>query len=75
MTDEEREALIEEAASAFRPIDPLSGRARAHPAWHDLDDAGRLAAFEAAVEQRRQEAALDPEGASATVRAVLRRIR
>ena len=74
MSDEERQALVEQAAAAWRPIDPLSGRARPHPAWLDLDDADRLAAFDAASEQRRQEAALDADGCSATVRAVLARI-
>jgi hypothetical protein len=75
MTDRERQALIEEAASAWRPTDPLTGRARPHPAWLDLDEADRLAAFDAAGEQRRHESALDPDGCSATVRAVLRRLR
>jgi hypothetical protein len=74
MTEAQRQALIEQAAAAWRPIDPRSGRARPHPAWLDLDDADRLAAFDAASEQRRHEAALDAEGCSATVRAVLARI-
>jgi hypothetical protein len=75
MSDEEREALIEQAASAWRPIDPLSERARPHPAWLDLDEADRLRAFDVASEQRRQEAALDGEEMSSTARAVLARIR
>jgi len=74
MSDEERQALIEQAASAWRPTDPLSERARPHPAWLDLDDADRLKAFDIASEQRRQEAALDREELSSTARAVLLRI-
>jgi hypothetical protein len=74
MSDDEREALIEQAASAWRPIDPLTGRARPHPAWLDLDPADRLEAFDVATEQRRQEAALDGGGLSATVLAVKRRL-
>jgi hypothetical protein len=45
---------------------------RFHPAWYDLDEAGRLAAADSATELRRLEAALDPEGLSATARRVLR---
>jgi hypothetical protein len=69
MSDDEREALIEQAAGAWRPIDPRTGRARPHPAWLDLDDADRLEAFDRASEQRRLEAALDGDGWSAAVRA------
>lgn len=69
----DREALIEAAAGAYRGRDPL-GAVRSHPAWHDLDEAGREEAFEAALESRRMEAALDPEGLSTTARAVLARI-
>jgi hypothetical protein len=68
-----REAAIEAVVSAFRSRD-RDGRVRVEPAWHDLDDAGRREAFEAAVAQRAIEAALDPDGLSATARAVLRRI-
>lgn len=67
--------LIEQAASAFRPRDPRDGRARPHPAWLDLDEAGRQAAFDEAARARRLEAALDPAGLSTTARAVLARIR
>ena len=41
------ETLIEAATTAWRPRSP-SGEIRAHPAWADLDVAGRLAAYEAA---------------------------
>lgn len=71
MTD--REQLIEEAAVAWRPRG--SGEIRPHPAWADLDPAGRLEAFDLARFQRRLEAALDAEGLSTTARAVLARIR
>jgi hypothetical protein len=71
MKDEE---LIEAAASAFRPRDPRDGRARPHPAWLDLDAAGRQAAFDAAARARQLEAALDAGGLSTTARAVLARI-
>lgn len=69
----EREALIEAAASAWRPRD-RDGRVGSHPAWHDLDEAGRQEAFAAARQQRRLEAAADPHGLSGTARAVLARI-
>ena len=75
MTDPRtREILIEAAAGAWRSRQP-DGRIGAHPAWHDLDPAGRELAFEAARAARRLEAALDGEGLSSTSRAVLARIR
>jgi hypothetical protein len=70
----EREILIERAASAWRPRRPGGGLGT-HSAWHDLDEAGRRAAFEAAWLSRQLEAALDPEGLSSTARAVLQTIR
>jgi hypothetical protein len=74
MTDRRtREALVEAAAGAYRATRPGGGIATS-PAWHDLDADGREAAFAAAALSRRLEAALDPEGLSSTVRAVLRRI-
>lgn len=71
----ERAARIEEAASAWRPRDPRDGRVRAHPAWLDLDEAGRVEVFEEAARARRVEAAMDAMGLSSTGRAVLARIR
>lgn len=67
------ELKIEEVAGAWRE---RSGRGdvRPHPSWHDLDEAGRRAAFERALVQRRLEAAADPEHLSGTARAVLARI-
>ena len=68
------ELLIEQVTNAWRPRD-RDGGVRSLPAWHDLDEAGRKAAFEATVELRRMEAAMDPQGLSTTAKAVLARIR
>jgi hypothetical protein len=70
----DREALIEALAGAYRARDP-HGAVTSHPAFHDLDDAGRLEAFDAAQRLRLLKAALDPQGLSTTARAVLARIR
>ncbi len=69
----EVEVLIEAATTAWRPRSP-SGRTRSHPAWADLDPAGRIAVYEAARQLRRLEAAWDPRGLSTTARAVLARL-
>jgi len=66
-------ALIEAATTAWRPRSATSG-IRAHPAWADLDAAGRELAYERTRELRRLEAALDEEGLSTTSRAVLARL-
>lgn len=66
--------LIEQATSAWRPRAP-GGRIRAHPAWHDLDAAGREDVFQQTIRVRALEAALDPDGLSSTAHAVLERIR
>lgn len=73
MTRDERD-LIEEAMTAWRPRD-LDGRVRGHPAWHDLDAAGRARVHAETTRLRAMEAALDPDGLSSTGRAVLDRIR
>lgn len=73
MTREE-ELLLEQVTGAHRERH-ADGTIRAHPAWHDLDDAGRKEAFEATLTLRKMEAALDPAGHSSTVRALLSRIR
>ncbi len=65
-----RDVLIEEVASAWRPKGP-EGEVRSSPAWHDLDAEGRREAFAAAFQLRQIEAALDPDGLSATARHVL----
>lgn len=70
---EDREDLIEQVAGAFRGRDPHGG-VLAHPAFFDLDDAGREEAFDLAARLRALEAAMDPEGLSTTSRAVLARI-
>ncbi|MCB9535700.1 MAG: hypothetical protein H6704_05480 [Myxococcales bacterium] len=70
---DERDALIEAAAAAYRERD-ANGRVLDAPAWHDLDEAGRAEAHHRARVMRRLEAALDPEGLSSTARAVLARI-
>lgn len=70
MNDDE---LIEQVAGAHRP--PSRDQLRYHPAWHDLDEAGRVRAYEVARSLRAMEAALDPDGLSSTARAVLAKIR
>ena len=72
MTREE-ELLLEQVTGAHRERH-ADGTIRSHAAWHDLDDAGRAEAFEATVVLRKMEAALDAEGHSSTIRALLRRI-
>ena len=74
MKPAQRELLVEAAAGAHRSRG-ADGGVRAHPAWHDLDAAGRREAFEVAAELRAVEAALDPQGLSTTAHAVLARIR
>jgi hypothetical protein len=66
------EALIEQVAGAYRPR--AREELRYHPAWHDLDEAGRVRAYDVARAMRKVEAALDPDGMSTTARAVLARI-
>ena len=73
-TPEERERLVEQVASAHRPMDHR-GRVQSSPAFADLDDDGRREAYETAATLRALEAALDPEGLSTTARAVLRAVR
>ena len=68
-----RDALVEQVVGAFRERD-AHGAVQTSPAWRDLDPADRRAAFEAALVQRRLEAAADPDGLSATARAVLGRL-
>lgn len=68
-----REGHIEAATSAWRPNrrDGIGS----HPSWDDLDEEGRREAFERSAALRKLEAALDPEGRSTTVLAVLARIK
>jgi hypothetical protein len=65
-------SLIEEVAGAFRPRDPRT--LASLPAWHDLSADGREQAYELSAQMRAVEAALDRDGYSSTVRAVLDRI-
>ena len=67
-----REALIEQVVGAFR--ERVRGEIRPEPAFYDLDDADRQAAFDATLEARQLEAALDPQGLSSTAHAVLARL-
>ncbi len=69
--DAEREQLIEQALSAHRARDPRASVVESS-AFYDLDARGRRDVFEQVLTLRRLEAALDPEGMSTTVRAVLR---
>jgi hypothetical protein len=70
----DRDTLVEQCAGAFRARD-AHGNVLAHPAWHDLDDAGRAGAFELASRLRALEAAIDAECLSTTAKAVLARVR
>lgn len=69
-TAEEREILVEKVLTAHRERDPRGG-VKSSPAFHDLDDERRVEAFEEALSTRALEAALDAEGRSTTVKAVL----
>jgi hypothetical protein len=68
----EQERLVEAASTAHR--EPAA-ELRFHPAFHDLDAAGRVALFEATWRQRRLEQALAADGLSTTARLVLARLR
>ncbi len=73
MNERQREILTEQATTAWRPRDP-DGGLRPHPAFLDLDPAGRAALHRQIELQRALEAALDRSGLSTTGHAVLRRI-
>ena len=68
------EILIEAATTPWRPQAP-SGQIRPHPAWADLDAAGRVTVYEITRILRRLEAAHDARGLSTTTRRVLARLR
>lgn len=74
MNARQRDLLIEQATTAWRPHDRQRGVA-AHPAFWDLDAAGRVQLHAATERQRLLESAIDPDGLSTTARAVLARIR
>lgn len=72
MSTPEERPLVEEVAGAFRPRDPR--KVAYLPTWHDLSPDARDEAYALSVRMRELEAALDPEGFSGTVRAVMARI-
>jgi hypothetical protein len=67
------QALLEQVTSAHRAR-TLDGRITSHPAWHDLDAEGRVEAFEETITLREMERALDANGESSTVKALLARL-
>ncbi len=73
MTDEPKDLLIEAAASAFRERNSW-GRVLPSPAWMDLAPSDRETLFERQFGSRIIERALEPNGRSSTVRAVLARL-
>jgi len=73
MTDDPKEILIEEAASAYRERTAY-GRILPSRAWWDLPEDAREELFRRQLESRLLESALDPRGRSSTVRSVLKRI-
>ncbi len=72
MTPEEA-LLVEQVTSAHRER-TIEGEVKGHPAFYDLDAAGRREAFEATLQVRQLEAASDPEGLSSSAHAILARI-
>jgi len=74
VTDEPKDLLIEEAVSAFRERNTW-GRVLPSPAWRDLAPADREALFERQLDSRIIERALDRNGRTSTVRAILGRLR
>jgi hypothetical protein len=73
MSHDDRDQLIEAAATAFRERD-IDGRVLPSPAWMDLPSDGREEAFERQLDWRRLECTIDADGLSATAHAVLSRI-
>lgn len=73
MTPRETEVLLEAATSAYRER-RADHRILPAPAWWDLPAQAREELFRRQVSARALERALDPEGWSGTVRAVMARI-
>lgn len=73
MSDETKDLLMEQAASAYRARDSR-GHILASPAWHDLSFAERETAAARQLESRMLERNLDFKGWSSTVRAVMKRL-
>jgi hypothetical protein len=67
------DVLLEAATAAWRAISP-EGRLRPSPAWYDLAPMDRDRLHRRQLESRLLEAAVDPDGHSSTVRAVLARL-
>ena len=72
--DDRRDVLVSAATSAMRHPAAGAGTSLGHAAWLDLDEAGRLEVYTETLAQREIEAALESEGRSSTVLAVLARI-
>ena len=73
MTPEEKELLVAEVTTAHRERS-ARGEIRSHRAFHDLDESGRLEAFDDTLLLRRLEAAASGDGLTSTGRAILSRI-
>lgn len=71
---DDTEALIEAATTAFRERDPATGRILPSPAWWDLSPADRERLFERQLASRAVESAIADDGLSTTARAVLDRL-
>ena len=74
MTDDPKDLLIEQAASAYRERNAW-GRILPSPAWWDLSPEDRDALFRRQLESRLIERALHPTGLTSTAAAVLARLR
>ena len=74
MSDDMRDLLIEQSLSAFRERNAW-GRALPSPTWWDLSPEDRETVSRRQLESRTIERALRPDSRSATVRAVLARIK
>lgn len=73
MNERERDALIEAGVSAHRERD-REGRLVPPPEWWDLAPEDVEELFRRQIVSREVERAMDPEGRSATVKAVLARL-
>ncbi|MFW5652968.1 MAG: hypothetical protein ACOC0P_02890 [Planctomycetota bacterium] len=71
--ENDREELIERTLNSWRPRD-RDGRITTHPAWYDLSEADRVAAYRRLMAWRKIEAAANAKGLSSTSLTVLRRI-
>ncbi len=69
----EQESLLEAAVTPYRERD-REGRLVPLPAWWDLSPEAREELFSRQLGRRALERAIDPDGQSATVRAVLARL-